>query len=364
MCSLKSIIVICNIMCIEWSEKYQTNGIQIKPSSCGSRIVMQLYWDEAPLACENFATLCTNGNNTLQQPLLDHNVSHTSNKAKLKPSPIGQCGKPLSYKNSMIHRIEPNFIMQGGDFVFGNGSGGESIYNGKKFKDEKGGLQLKHDGRGIVSMGNSGKNSNTSQFFITFDQAPQCNGKHVVFGKVISGLDVLDAIEDIGNDSSIGGDEPRVPIQITDCGAFYPLRTPGSGYWFDQPDVDSFTGYTPVFITRPRTAIISPTMAAFDKFAKVIGDDASCLSLSLDNETKPYTEEDIADYVMDQLSSFAIDIVIVAPVYAKLFQSFTIPSSWQELGRSYKPEINEVILISKPIDALKVIKDSAWIGKI
>ena len=74
--------------------------------------------------------------------------------------------------------------------MFGNGSGGESIYNGKKFKDERAGLQLKHDCRGVVSMGNSGKNSNTSQFFITFQAAPQCDGKHVVFGKVVSGFEV------------------------------------------------------------------------------------------------------------------------------------------------------------------------------
>lgn len=85
--------------------------------------------------------------------------------------------------------------MQGGDFVFGNGSGGESIYNGKKFKDERAGLQLKHDGKGVLSMGNSGKNSNTSQFFITFKEAPQCDGKHVVFGKVVSGFEVSTCLQ-------------------------------------------------------------------------------------------------------------------------------------------------------------------------
>ena len=79
--------------------------------------------------------------------------------------------------------------MQTGDFVFGNGSGGESVY-GKKFKDERPGLALKHDRRGVVSMGNSGKNSNTSQFFITFGPSPQCDGKHVVFGEVVAGFEV------------------------------------------------------------------------------------------------------------------------------------------------------------------------------
>lgn len=74
--------------------------------------------------------------------------------------------------------------------MFGNGSGGESVFGGKKFKDERPGLQLKHDAKGVLSMGNSGKNSNTSQFFITFQPAPTCDGKHVVFGKVVSGFEV------------------------------------------------------------------------------------------------------------------------------------------------------------------------------
>lgn len=156
-------------MSTEWSGKNsECDGIEIRPPAAGSRIVVKLYWDVAPLACENFATLCRN-----------------SLKAK-----IGESGKPLTYQKSKIHRVVPEFILQGGDFVFGNGSGGESIYNGKKFKDERAGLQLKHDTKGVLSMGNSGKNSNSSQFFITFKAAPQCDGKHVVFGKVVSGFEV------------------------------------------------------------------------------------------------------------------------------------------------------------------------------
>ena len=85
--------------------------------------------------------------------------------------------------------------MQSGDFVFGNGSGGESFLTGKKFKDERGGLLQKHDRAGVLSMGNSGKHSNTSQFFVTLAPAPQCDGKHVVFGRMISGWEVLRAVE-------------------------------------------------------------------------------------------------------------------------------------------------------------------------
>ena len=83
-------------------------------------------------------------------------------------------------------------------FVFGNGSGGESIFSGRKFKDERAGLGLKHDRRGILAMGNSGKNSNSSQWFITLDAAPQCDNKHVVFGEVVSGWAVLQAVENLG----------------------------------------------------------------------------------------------------------------------------------------------------------------------
>lgn len=99
----------------------------------------------APIACENFATLCNNG----------------SDKKKI---PIGDCGKPLTYRGSPIHRVEKNFICQGGDFVKGNGSGGECVFGKRSFKDERPGLLTKHDRRGILAMGNSGKNSVRSTF--------------------------------------------------------------------------------------------------------------------------------------------------------------------------------------------------------
>jgi peptidylprolyl isomerase len=143
---------------------------------------VQLFWDVAPSACENFATLCG---------IHDHNNSKSGTN-KSPSAPIGASGKPLTYQNSGVHRVIPGFILQGGDFVIGNGSGGESIF-GKKFKDERAGLALRHDAAGVLSMGNSGKNSNTSQFFITLAAAPQCDGKHVIFGRVVSGWEVLDA---------------------------------------------------------------------------------------------------------------------------------------------------------------------------
>jgi cyclophilin family peptidyl-prolyl cis-trans isomerase len=155
----------------EWASRdKECGGIEIRPPPANDRIVIELFWDVAPLACENFATLCSSGSDT-------------------EKIPIGESGKFLMYKNSVIHRVIPGFIMQGGDFVFGNGSGGESIF-GKKFKDERAGLMRKHNCKGVLSMGNSGKNSNTSQFFFTFQATPQCDGKHAIFGRVISGFEV------------------------------------------------------------------------------------------------------------------------------------------------------------------------------
>ena len=107
-------------------------------------------------------------------------------------------------------------MAQGGDIQFGNGSGGESIW-GKKFKDDKGGLKLKHDKRGVLSMGNSGKNSNTSQFFITFAPLKQLDGKHVVFGRVVEGMEVLDVIEAECREDSTD-ETPKNEIVIVDCG--------------------------------------------------------------------------------------------------------------------------------------------------
>jgi len=196
------------------------------------RIIFELDFNNSPLAAENFFHLCK------------------GDKGKGKSSNV-----PMTYKGSKIHRFVPGFIMQGGDYVFGNGTGGESIF-GKKFKDEPKGLKLKHDGKGILSMGNSGKNSNSSQFFITLDTkgAPQCDKKHVVFGKIKHGIEVLDVIAqehsaraagaggsggDGGGGEGEGGSEesPYVSLVITECGE-WDETMPVQGYW--APD-DSFT---------------------------------------------------------------------------------------------------------------------------
>merc|ERR1712083_1013392 len=137
---------------------------------------------ETPKTSENFRALCT------------------GEKGK------GKSGKPLHFKGSKFHRVIPDFMAQGGDFTRGNGTGGESIYGGE-FKDEN--FTLKHTGRGILSMANAGPGTNGSQFFLCFEDTPHLNGAHVVFGKVVDGMGVLDKIEATPCDN---GDKPKKPI--------------------------------------------------------------------------------------------------------------------------------------------------------
>lgn len=124
----------------------------------------------------------------------------------------GVSGKPLHFKGSSFHRVIQQFMAQGGDFTAGNGTGGESIY-GPNFADEN--FINKHTGRGILSMANAGPGTNGSQFFLCFTATPHLNGAHVVFGQVIDGAAVLDAIEANPCDRS---DKPRKPVVIADCG--------------------------------------------------------------------------------------------------------------------------------------------------
>ncbi|KAK6260030.1 hypothetical protein SCA6_014504 [Theobroma cacao] len=152
------------------------------------RIIIELFADVVPKTAENFRALCTG----------EKGVGKST-------------GKPLHYKGSFLHRIIKGFMAQGGDFSKGNGTGGESIYGGK-LVDEN--FKLAHDGPGVLSMANSGPNTNGSQFFITFKRQPHLDGKHVVFGKVIKGMDVLKKIEQVGT----GDGKPAKPVKISDCG--------------------------------------------------------------------------------------------------------------------------------------------------
>jgi peptidylprolyl isomerase len=151
------------------------------------RVVFELFADVTPRTAENFRALCTGEKGT------------------------GQSGKPLHFKGSSFHRIIQQFMCQGGDFTRGNGTGGESIY-GEKFADEN--FKLKHDVPGLLSMANAGPNSNGSQFFITTVATPWLDGKHVVFGKVVEGLDIVKKMEAVGSRSGT----TSKPVTIEDSG--------------------------------------------------------------------------------------------------------------------------------------------------
>lgn len=171
------------------------NRVWFEVSIGGSKIgkvVFELYNDIVPKTAENFRALCT------------------GEKGE------GKNGKPLHFKGSSFHRVIKSFMIQGGDFTAGNGTGGESIY-GEKFDDEN--FELKHEKPFLLSMANAGPGTNGSQFFVTTVPTPHLDGKHVVFGEVLAGKSVVRQVE---NTPVGANDVPDKRCVIEDCGELGP----------------------------------------------------------------------------------------------------------------------------------------------
>ena len=167
-------------------------------------ITFELFDDTVPKTANNFLSLC-----------------------------LGDNDKKLTYKGCAFHRIIKGFMCQGGDMTKGDGTGGESVYGGK-FDDEA--FVDNHDAPGLLSMANAGKNTNGSQFFITTVKTPHLDGKHVVFGRVVSGMDVVAKLEDVAVDDA---SKPKKPCVIDDCGELPPAEAPKDDEAASLPDAEN-----------------------------------------------------------------------------------------------------------------------------
>ncbi|MCJ1444217.1 MAG: Peptidyl-prolyl cis-trans isomerase H [Stictis urceolatum] len=152
------------------------------------RIKMELFNNVVPKTAENFRQFCTG------EAKNAHN-------------------RPIGYKACRFHRVIPQFMIQGGDFLNGDGTGSICIYNSPKFNDEN--FNLKHNEPGLLSMANSGPNTNGSQFFITTVATPFLDNKHVVFGKVVEGMDVVQKVERTRVNKN---DRPLNDVLVAQCG--------------------------------------------------------------------------------------------------------------------------------------------------
>ncbi|GAX25263.1 hypothetical protein FisN_5Lh345 [Fistulifera solaris] len=183
--------------------------------STGGRVTFELFQDKVPFAAENFRSLCT-----------------------------GETG--ASYRNCVVHRIVPNFCIQAGDYTKGDGTGGRSIYPKAalaypktdmwgNFEDET--PFLRHDAPGLLSMANNGPNRNSSQFFITLRPLPHLNGKHVVFGRVTHGMDVVETLSRLETNSKT--QRPIELLRITKCGEIRAEATVSPKQGIEKPSNDT-----------------------------------------------------------------------------------------------------------------------------
>ena len=155
---------------------------------------------------------------------------------------------------------------------------------------------------------------------------------------------MLDYVETFGTSQG----EPSVPITITDCGIYTPLETPGAGYWYDQPDHEAYSGVSPVFMVRPRVAVVAPSLSVVERFQKAMGNQAVVTAVCAE-------QGGVQSTIKELLNNFAIDVVVVAPACRDLVKS--IPELYGEFS------LDEVVLESKPVNALKVVWTRSWLQK-
>lgn len=177
------------------SKTYCYFDITIGGKPLKDRVVMELFTDVTPKTCENFRQLCLgNSGKTVEDTAV-----------------------PMTYKGCSFHRVIAGFMIQGGDFTNHNGTGGVSIY-GEKFEDEN--FEVPCDKSGLLAMANAGANTNGSQFFITTAPAPHLTGRHVVFGRVVRGMNAVRAVEQTATGAN---DKPVEDCIIADCGTLETL---------------------------------------------------------------------------------------------------------------------------------------------
>lgn len=146
--------------------------------------------------------------------------------------------------------------------------------------------------------------------------------------------------------------EPAVTITITDCGIYTPLETPGAGYWLDKPDEEAYSGISPVFMVRPRVAVVAPTSAVMERFTKSMSAYAALTAVCVQDFE---TDDQVVKRITDLLSDFAVDVVVIAPACNNQCSSITLPPCWNDIP------ISKVLLEAKPVNALTTVWTQSWL---